>query len=112
MAGLGAEDGRTADQGDRTVEVLVDTLRAPAGGTPQQTVVVRDNGIGIPADHQGEVFELFRRLHGQDERGGGTGVGLAIVKRIVERHGGELWLESEPGCGSSFYFTLGHEGGD
>ncbi|MFF3791266.1 ATP-binding protein [Streptomyces sp. NPDC001981] len=101
-----------ADQGDRTVEILVDTLRTPAGGTPQQTVVVRDNGIGIPADHQGEVFELFRRLHGQDERGGGTGVGLAIVKRIVERHGGELWLESEPGCGSSFYFTLGHEGGD
>lgn len=74
--------------------------------------MVRDNGIGIPADHQGEVFELFRRLHGQDERGGGTGVGLAIVKRIVERHGGELWLESEPGCGTSFYFTLGHEGGD
>lgn len=101
-----------ADQGDRTVEVLVDTLRTPAGGGPQQTVVVRDNGIGIPADHQGEVFELFRRLHGQDERGGGTGVGLAIVKRIVERHGGELWLESEPGCGTSFYFTLGHEGGD
>lgn len=74
--------------------------------------MVRDNGIGIPADHQGEVFELFRRLHGQDERGGGTGVGLAIVKRIVERHGGELWLESQPGRGTSFYFTLGHEGGD
>jgi light-regulated signal transduction histidine kinase (bacteriophytochrome) len=101
-----------ADQGDRTVEVLVDTLRTPAGGTPQQTVVVRDNGIGIPADQQGEVFELFRRLHGQDERGGGTGVGLAIVKRIVERHGGELWLESEPGCGTSFCFTLGQDGGD
>ncbi|MFE7815869.1 ATP-binding protein [Streptomyces sp. NPDC057433] len=101
-----------ADQGDRTVEVLVDTLRPPAGGTPRQAVVVRDNGIGIPADQQGEVFELFHRLHGPDERGGGAGVGLAIVKRIVERHGGELWLESEPGRGSSFCFTLGQEGGD
>ncbi|MCT2591434.1 GAF domain-containing protein [Streptomyces sp. N2-109] len=99
------------DQGDRTVEILVDTLRPPAGGALRQTVVVRDNGIGIPAEHQDEVFELFRRLHGQDERGGGTGVGLAIVKRIVERHGGELWLESEPGRGTSFYFTLGQEDG-
>ncbi|MEU4265888.1 ATP-binding protein [Streptomyces argenteolus] len=101
-----------ADQGDRTVEVLVRTLRPPTGGNPRQTIVVRDNGIGIPADHQDEVFELFHRLHGRDERGGGTGVGLAIVKRIVERHGGELWLESEPGRGTSFCFTLGQEGGD
>ncbi|WP_329318411.1 MULTISPECIES: ATP-binding protein [unclassified Streptomyces] len=101
-----------ADEGDRTVEVFVDTLRTPTGGRPQQTIVVRDNGIGIPADHQGEVFELFRRLHGPDERGGGTGVGLAIVKRIVERHGGELWVDSEPGRGTSFCFTLGQADGD
>jgi two-component system, chemotaxis family, sensor kinase Cph1 len=100
-----------ADHDDRTVEVLVDTLRPPAGGPPQQTVVVRDNGIGIPPGQQHEVFELFRRLHGHGERGGGTGVGLAIVKRIVERHGGELWLDSEPGRGSTFFFTLGQEGG-
>ncbi|MFJ4842063.1 ATP-binding protein [Streptomyces sp. NPDC088746] len=100
-----------ADQGDRTVEVLVDTLRPPSGGPPRQTVVVRDNGIGIPPERQDEVFELFRRLHGQGERGGGTGVGLAIVKRIVERHGGELWLDSRPGRGSTFFFTLGQEGG-
>jgi light-regulated signal transduction histidine kinase (bacteriophytochrome) len=100
-----------ADQGDRTVEVLVDTLRPPAGGAPERTVVVRDNGIGIPADRHQEVFELFHRLHGPGERGGGTGVGLAVVKRIVERHGGELWLASEPGRGTSFFFTLGQEGG-
>ncbi|MER5551993.1 ATP-binding protein [Streptomyces sp. NPDC002793] len=100
-----------ADRPDRTVEVLVDRLRPPAGGPPRQTVVVRDNGIGIPPGQQQEVFELFRRLHGQDEHGGGTGVGLAIVKRIVERHGGELWLDSEPGRGTTFFFTLGQEGG-
>ncbi|MFF3265188.1 ATP-binding protein [Streptomyces sp. NPDC002932] len=99
-----------ADQGDRTVEVLVDTLGPPSGGPPQQTVVVRDNGIGIPSDRQDEVFELFHRLHGQGERGGGTGVGLAIVRRIVERHGGELWLDSEPGRGTAFFFTLGQGG--
>lgn len=73
--------------------------------------MVRDNGIGIPPGQQQEVFELFRRLHGQGERGGGTGVGLAIVRRIVERHGGELWLDSEPGRGTTFFFTLGQEGG-
>lgn len=100
-----------AHREDRTVEVLVDTLRPPAGGHPQQTVVVRDNGIGIPSDRQHEVFELFHRLHGEGEHGGGTGVGLAIVKRIVERHGGELWLDSEPGRGTTFFFTLSQEGG-
>ncbi|MBW5252145.1 GAF domain-containing protein [Streptomyces sp. P01-B04] len=100
-----------SDRDDRAVEVLVAMLRPPAGGPPQQTVVVRDNGIGIPPDQQREVFELFRRLHGQGERGGGTGVGLAIVRRIVERHGGELWLDSAPGRGTAFFFTLGQEGG-
>ncbi|MHC3460409.1 ATP-binding protein [Streptomyces flavovirens] len=100
-----------ADEGDRRVEVLVDTLRPPSGGAPERTVVVRDNGIGIPADRQDEAFELFHRLHGQGERGGGTGVGLAVVKRIIERHGGELWLESEPGRGTAFFFTLGQDQG-
>ncbi|MFJ3539309.1 ATP-binding protein [Streptomyces sp. NPDC090109] len=77
----------------------------PAG--PQPVVVVRDNGIGIPADRRDEVFDLFRRLHGPSEHGGGTGVGLALVKRIVERHGGRIWLEAVPGGGTAFYFTLG-----
>ncbi|WP_069171916.1 ATP-binding protein [Streptomyces griseus] len=101
-----------ADREDRTVEILAETVRTPSGGDPRQAVVVRDNGIGVPADFQHEVFELFRRLHGHDERGGGSGVGLSIVKRIIERHGGEVWLESEPGRGTSVYFTLGQEGGD
>ncbi|GGT03258.1 ATP-binding protein [Streptomyces griseoviridis] len=87
---------------DRWVEVSA--RRGPAGET---VVVVRDNGIGIPAEQQDEVFGLFRRLHAASERGGGTGVGLAVVKRIVERHGGRMWLESEPGVGTAFFFTLG-----
>lgn len=81
-----------------------------APGAPNATataVVVRDNGIGIPPERQAEVFDLFRRLHGPTEHSGGTGVGLAVVKRVVERHGGRLWLESAPGEGTAFYFTLG-----
>ncbi len=65
---------------------------------------VRDNGIGIAPQYQGKVFELFEKLDSQSE---GTGVGLALVKRIVETHGGKIWLESEGrGTGSAFYFTL------
>jgi PAS domain S-box-containing protein len=68
---------------------------------------VRDNGIGIADRHHDAVFRVFRRLHPRDAYGGGTGMGLAIVKKIVQQHGGRIWLKSVPGEGTTFYFTLG-----
>ncbi len=67
---------------------------------------IKDNGIGIDQKHQEVIFQLFRRLHGRAKYGGGTGAGLTIVKKILERHGGKIWVESSFGEGSTFYFTL------
>ncbi len=67
---------------------------------------VRDNGIGIPEKHKDAVFQIFKRLHARDKYGGGTGAGLTIVKKIVERHDGKIWLESLVSEGTTFYFTL------
>ncbi len=67
---------------------------------------VRDNGIGIREKHLNSVFRIFKRLHGRDQFGGGVGAGLTIVKKIVEAQDGRIWIESEHGIGTTFYFTI------
>ena len=70
---------------------------------------VKDNGIGIEESHHKDVFRIFKRLNSKKRYGEGTGSGLTFVKKIVEQHGGKIWLESEEGRGSVFYFTLQRE---
>jgi len=69
-------------------------------------ISVRDTGIGIPPELHEHIFTEFSQVHGRRSRARGTGLGLAIVKRLVEAHNGRIWVESSPGQGSTFIFTL------
>ncbi len=88
------------EQTIKRVEIGCDTSLIPP------VFYVRDNGIGIAPDNYAYIFQLFRRLHLRNQYGGGTGAGLTIAKRAIERLNGTIWVESELGKGSTFYFTL------
>lgn len=83
-----------------------DAVNPRSGVREKQVFYVRDNGIGIPEHFHDDIFRIFKRLAPNDTSNKGSGVGLTFVKRIVERHMGEIWLESDGKNGSCFYFTL------
>ena len=83
-------------------------ISATGGQTP--IFAIRDNGVGIPPEYQPKIFQVFQHVHANELRG--EGMGLAIVRRIIERHGGAVWFESLPGSGTTFYFQVGSAAGD
>jgi light-regulated signal transduction histidine kinase (bacteriophytochrome) len=98
-------------------ELLANAVKFTAGRSPavisvisenregEPTIIVKDNGTGFEMKYAGQLFRLFRQLHPKREFGG-VGMGLAVVQRIIERHGGRIWVEAEIGQGAAFHFTL------
>jgi light-regulated signal transduction histidine kinase (bacteriophytochrome) len=88
-------------KGPKTPEIHISAVK----GENKWIFKVSDNGIGIDPEHQEQIFDVFRRLHTR-KKFPGTGIGLSICQKIIKNHGGKIWVESEPGQGSSFYFTI------
>ena len=97
------------DKPEKTVEIgFLHEHALPDGSIASNVFYVRDNGKGIPSEFYEEIFRIFKRLQSsKDSQEEGTGAGLTFVKKIIERHDGRIWLESEIGKGTTFYFTLG-----
>ena len=102
LANLLSNALKYSDTSDRWIEV---GYLDPLPGLPV-TYYVADNGIGIAAEHHAHIFKIFRRLHERDDYGGGTGAGLTITQKLIERHGGEVRVESALNKGSRFLFTF------
>jgi len=95
------------DKTDKIVEIgWLASHVSDTGIVMHNILYVKDNGRGIDREFHQEIFRIFKRLQGGKDAEEGTGVGLTFVKKIVERHGGKIWLESEPGVGTTFFFTL------
>lgn len=87
------------------IEVGCEEKNNPDTGLPEYQLYVRDNGKGIKPEYYEKIFQIFQRLE-RDEKEEGTGIGLTIVRRVIDWHGGRIWVESEEGKGTTFYFTL------